>query len=248
MSAVIRIGTSGYQYKHWKDDFYPKDLPVKDWFDFYAKHFDTVEINNTFYKMAEAGTFAEWKEAAPEGFCYAIKYSRYGTHLKKLKDPADHVNYFMDRVSHLGHLLGPILVQLPPKWKRNVKRLKEFLEETPKGLRWAVEVRDPHWLHEDFYDLLREYDTALVIHDMIPYHPREITSNWTYLRFHGENYQGSYSDLQLEAIANDIKDHTAHGRDVFVYFNNDLGGHAVRNAQALKKKLGIWSKPREISE
>lgn len=239
MSSTIRIGTSGYQYKHWKGDFYPKDLAVNDWFNYYGGHFDTVEINNTFYKMAPAETFAEWKEVAPKDFCYAIKYSRYGTHLKKLKDPKDHVNYFMDRVSHLGDFLGPILVQLPPKWKRNIKRLEDFLKETPEGLRWAVEVRDPDWLHEELYNLLKAHDTALVIHDMIPHHPRVITSNWIYMRFHGENYQGSYSNDELEEIADDIRDHGSHGRDVYVYFNNDLGGHAIRNAQTLKKKLGI---------
>lgn len=239
MAPEIRIGTSGYQYKHWKGDFYPKKLPVKDWFAHYIKHFDTVEINNTFYKMASAETFEQWKETAPDNFCYVIKYSRYGTHLKRLKDPEDHVNYFMDRVSHLGEFLGPILVQLPPRWKRNIHRLRRFLETTPEDLRWAVEVRDPEWLHEEFYDLLRHYKTALVIHDMIPYHPRVVTADWTYLRYHGQNYQGSYDEQQLDAIAEDIRDHKDQGRDVFVYFNNDLGGHAIRNAKTLKKKLSL---------
>lgn len=234
----VYIGTSGYQYKHWKGDFYPEKMSVNDWFAHYAKHFDTVEINNTFYRMANAEVFADWREAAPKDFCYIIKYSRYGTHRKKLKDPKDHVNYFMDRVVHLKETLGPILVQLPPNWKRNAQRLDEFLNETPKGLRWAVEIRDPDWLHEEFYEVLRRHDAALVIHDMIPYHPRVVTTNWTYLRFHGQNYSGSYSDEQLENIAQDIEDHLAHKRDVYVYFNNDLGGHAIWNALSLKKKLG----------
>ena len=238
MAAKIRIGTSGYQYKHWKGDFYPKKLPVKDWFEYYARHFNTVEINNTFYRMAQAETFAEWKEAAPKDFCYAIKYSRFGTHLKKLKDPEGHVDYFLERVIHLGDTLGPVLVQLPPNWKRNLERLQKFLEVTPKDLRWAVEVRDPDWLSEEFYEVLRTENAALVIHDMIPHHPRVVTADWTYLRYHGQNYSGSYSEEQLSAIAGDIRDHQEHGRDVFAYFNNDLGGHAVWNAIALKKMLG----------
>ena len=238
MAAKIHIGTSGYQYKHWKGDFYPEDMPVNDWFDHYTKYFDTVEINNTFYRMASAETFENWREAAPKDFCYIIKYSRYGTHLKRLKDPEGHVEYFLDRVSHLKDTLGPILVQIPPNWKRNPKRLEEFLQVTPQDLRWAFEVRDADWLHEEIYDILRKHQTALVIHDMIPYHPRVVTADWVYLRYHGQNYQGSYSEEQLDRIADDIRDHQGNGRDVFVYFNNDLGGHAIRNALTLKEKLG----------
>lgn len=239
MKPQIKIGTSGYQYKHWKGDFYPKDLPVKDWFEHYLQYFDTVEINNTFYRMPDEETFIKWRKAAPRDFCYIIKYSRYGTHIKKLKDPADHVNYFLERVHQLKSLLGPILVQLPPKWKRNKERLEEFLKVLPKDLRWAVEFRNPDWLQDEIYDLLREYDASLVIHDMIPHHPRIITTDWIYLRFHGQNYSGSYSEKKLKAIAEDIRDHSSHGRDVFVYFNNDLGGHAIRNALTLKKMLNL---------
>ena len=239
MAKKIYIGTSGYQYKHWKGDFYPEDLPVSRWFGHYVKFFDTVEINNTFYKMAEAETFAEWKKAAPEGFCYAIKYSRFGSHLKKLKDPEAHVNYFMDRVVHLEDKLGPILVQLPPNWKPNLPRLEEFLKVIPEGLRWAVEIRDERWLSNEFYELLQKYEAALVIHDMIAHHPRVVTTNWTYFRFHGKDYSGRYFAEQLDQIAKDIEDHVAHDRDVYVYFNNDLGGHAVRNAISLKQKLGL---------
>lgn len=237
VAKKIYIGTSGYQYKHWKGDFYPEDLPVSQWFDHYIKFFNTVEINNTFYKMAEAETFAEWRKAAPDGFCYAIKYSRFGTHLKKLKDPKGHVNYFMDRVVHLKEKLGPILVQLPPNWKPNLPRLEEFLQILPKDLGWAVEIRDLRWLTDELYELLQKYNAALVIHDMIPNHPRVVTTNWTYLRFHGQNYSGSYSGKEIENIAKDIEDHVAKDRDVYVFFNNDLGGHAVRNALSLKEKL-----------
>ncbi|UJH90068.1 DUF72 domain-containing protein [Antarcticibacterium sp. 1MA-6-2] len=239
MDSKIYIGTSGYQYKHWKGDFYPENLPVSQWFEHYCKFFDTIEINNTFYRMASAETFHNWREAAPEGFCYVIKYSKYGTHNKKLKDPEGHVNYFLDRASHLKKTLGPILVQLPPNWKRNYPRLDEFLQETPKGLRWAVEIRDPDWFSEELYELLRKHEASLVIHDMIKDHPVELTTNWVYLRFHGENYSGSYTEEQLNGIAASIREYWEEKKDVFVYFNNDLGGHAVRNAITLKDKLGI---------
>ena len=239
MKPKIYIGTSGYQYDHWKGDFYPQDLPVSGWFGHYSKFFDTVEINNTFYRMASAETFEEWRKAAPKDFCYAIKYSRYGTHRKKLKDPADHISYFLDRASHLENTLGPILVQLPPRWKRNYPRLDEFLKEAPKDLRWAVEIRDPDWFSPEFFELLRNHKSSLVIHDMIKDHPRDLTADWVYLRFHGDNYSGSYTNEELDQIAGEVQGYKDAGKDVFVYFNNDLGGHAIRNAITLKEKLGV---------
>lgn len=239
MPAKIHIGTSGYQYDHWKGDFYPEDLPVKDWFEYYSRSFDTVEVNNTFYKMSKAETFDDWRKAAPKDFYYAIKYSRFGTHRKKLKDPEGHVNYFLDRASHLKKTLGAVLVQLPPNWKRNYERLEEFLKETPQDLRWAIEIRDPDWFSQEFYDLLKKYKSALVIHDIIKDHPQELTADWVYLRFHGKNYSGSYSKKQLEKISGDVREYHDKGKDVFVYFNNDLEGHAVRNALSLKEMLGV---------
>lgn len=239
MASKIYIGTSGYQYKHWKGDFYPKELPVSAWFEHYCKFFDTVEINNTFYRMASAETFDQWRKAAPDGFCYAIKYSKYGTHSKKLVDPEGHVNYFLDRAVHLKEKLGPILVQLPPNWKRNYERLDAFLNETAKNLRWAVEIRDPDWFSEEFYELLKKHNASLVMHDMIKDHPVEVTTDWIYLRFHGHNYSSSYSEEQLESIAANVRKYKDEDKDVFVYFNNDIGGHAIRNAITLKEKLGL---------
>ncbi len=236
--AEIRIGTSGYQYKHWKGDFYPDDLPISGWFDHYVKFFDTVEINNTFYRMADADTFDQWRKAAPKDFLYAIKYSRFGTHLKKLKEPEGHVNYFLDRVLHLKEALGPVLVQLPPKWKPDLERLDAFLTEAPRELRWAIEVREKQWLGDDLYALLQRHQAALVVHDMIPNHAMELTTTWTYFRFHGQNYSGDYSDKQLEEIAANIREIHEKGCDVYVYFNNDLGGYSPRNALSLKEKLG----------
>ena len=151
------IGTSGYQYDDWRGRFYPSELPKSAWFAYYAEHFDAVELNATFYRLPEAATFERWRAAAPEGFRYALKFSRYGTHLKKLKDAADTIGLFIARARLLGSSLGPILVQLPPRWDVNVDRLEAFLEAAPKQYRWAIEFRDPSWLCEQVYALLRKH-------------------------------------------------------------------------------------------
>jgi uncharacterized protein YecE (DUF72 family) len=234
-AAEVRIGTSGYQYDHWRGPFYPDDLPKRRWFEYYAGRFDTVEINNTFYRLPKEETFDRWREQAPDGFLYVLKYSRYGTHIKRLKDPARHVDAFMERAVRLEKHLGPILVQLPPHWHADVDRLAAFLDATPGEQRWAIELRDPDWLREEVYAVLREHGAALCIHDMLDEHPRFTTADFTYLRFHGDHYRGSYSPQALSAAARRIRDHLAHGRDVFVFFNNDERGYAVENAMDLRR-------------
>jgi uncharacterized protein YecE (DUF72 family) len=231
----VRIGTSGYQYKHWKGLFYPTDIAQKQWFTHYAKHFDTVEINNTFYGLPAPETFDAWRKQAPPGFLYVIKFSRYGSHLKRLKDPRATLRVFLERAERLRDLLGPILVQLPPNWRVDVPRLAEFLDAAPLSLRWAVEFRDPSWLCEEIFTLLESHNSALCIHDMIKDHPRRITADWTYLRFHGRNYSGSYAPEQLQAEAKWIDRQVAAAKDVYAYFNNDLHGHAVTNAADLRR-------------
>ncbi|MEA3366208.1 MAG: DUF72 domain-containing protein, partial [Candidatus Hydrogenedentes bacterium] len=192
----LRVGTSGYQYDHWKGVFYPDELSKNEWFEHYASHFDTVEINNTFYNLPETSTFKNWHDRAPNSFRYALKFSRYGTHMKKLKDPDASLGMFLERAEHLKTFLGPILVQLPPHWKSNPDRLDAFLAAAPKRHRWAVEFRDPSWLCESVYTVLREHGAALCVHDMLPDHPEKLTTDWTYLRFHGPQhtlkYQGDY--------------------------------------------------------
>lgn len=234
----VRVGTSGYQYDDWSGRFYPEDMPKSHWFEHYAKHFDTVEVNGTFYGLPEAETFERWKEEAPDGFCYALKFSRYGSHLKKLKDAEDTIGLFIERAKRLGPTLGPILVQLPPHWNVDVDRLAAFLQAAPKRYRWAIELRDRSWLCKDVYDLLRAHDAALCIHDMIEDHPRVTTAGWVYLRFHGDHYAGSYSHQALSGAARRIRSHLDEGRDVYVYFNNDIGGCAVQDAQDLRRYLG----------
>ncbi len=232
----LRIGTSGYQYDHWQGVFYPEDLRKKEWFGYYCRYFDTVEINNTFYNLPEAKTFDAWRKAVSDDFCYVLKYSRYGSHIKKLKDPKQHVDRFVERASRLGPRLGPVLVQLPDRWKPAADRLDAFLEAVPDTWRWALEFRDRRWLNEEVYQVLRKHRAALCIHDMIRQHPEEITAEWVYLRFHGKN-GGAYGSNELGETARRIAGYLKQGLDTYVFFNNDAGGHAVYNALELKRDL-----------
>jgi uncharacterized protein YecE (DUF72 family) len=231
----LRVGTSGYQYDHWRVRFYPRGLPKRRWLEHYASHFDTVEINNTFYQLPSEHTFDAWRGEVPEGFCFALKFSRYGSHLKRLKQPEDSIGHFLERARRLGTALGPILVQLPPRWSPDPGRLAAFLDAAPRSHRFAVEFRDPRWLCEPVYRILRRHRAALCVHDLIERHPREITADWVYLRFHGERYAGSYSHQFLTAEAARIRRELRRGLDVYAYFNNDVGGHAVRNALDLRR-------------
>lgn len=231
----LRIGTSGYHYDHWAGVFYPESLPRSRWFEHYAARFDTVEINNTFYRLPGASTFDDWRERAPDGFLYALKFSRYGTHLKHLKDPAETVGNFLEVARRLDDRLGPILVQLPPGWRADPGRLRGFLAAAPADLRWAVEVRDPSWLCPQVYEVLREAGAALCIHDMIEDHPQQLTARWTYLRYHGRDCAGGYAHQKLAAEADRIARRLAEGTDVYAYFNNDVGGHAISDAADLRR-------------
>jgi len=231
----VFIGTSGYQYPHWRGRFYPQDMPKRRWFEHYAAHFDTVEINNTFYHLPAASTFDAWREQTPREFLYVLKFSRYGSHLKCLKDPRDTIGAFLERAERLGPFLGPILVQLKPNWGRDLERLKGFLNAMPHDRRWAFEFRDPSWLTGGVFDALRRHNAALCLHDMLENHPEVVTADWTYLRFHGDRYSGSYSHQYLTARARRMAGWLADGLDVYAYFNNDAEGHAVRNALDLKR-------------
>lgn len=232
--ANFFCGTSGYQYDHWRGSFYPDDLPRGRWFGYYAGIFGCVEINNTFYGLPSVGTFRNWREEAPSDFLYALKFSRYGTHMKYLKDPAETIGAFLEGARELGPHLGPILVQLPPRWKPDPERLDAFLGEAPETFRWVLEFRNPLWLREDIFQILADHGAALCIHDLLEDHPRELTTSWTYLRFHGpEEYAGSYPSQVLQGEAGWITARLGEGRDVYVFFNNDQGGAAPRNAREL---------------
>lgn len=231
--GCFRVGTSGHHYELWRGVFYPESLSSENWFDHHARSFDTVEINNTFYRPPEGDTFVVWRERAPHGFLYALKFSRYGSHLKHLKEPADAIDNFLQAAGRLEDGLGSILVRLPPRWAADPGQLEGFLEAAPEDLRWAVEVRDPSWLGEAVYAVLRRAGAALCIHDMIEDHPREITANLDLsLRYYGDRYVGSYSHQKLTAGAERITGRLANGTDVFAYLNKDQGG-AVFNARDL---------------
>ena len=208
-------------------------------FQYYARYFDTVEINNSFYRLPAATTFDNWRESSARDFCYAVKGSRFITHMKKLKDPQSSSEKFFLVAERLGEKLGPILFQLPPRWKVNTERLEAFLRIIPREHQYAIEVRDESWLVPEVYALLRKYNVAFCIHDFADMKvPREITADFTYIRFHGPTsakYWGSYSDAELRSWADQIKQWRRTLTPVYAYFNNDPEGAAIRNALTLKE-------------
>ena len=242
MAANVRarVGCSGWQYRHWKGNFYPAELPQARWFEHYATVFDTVEINNSFYRLPEATTFAKWAAAAPRGFEFAVKASRFLTHMKKLKDPEEPIDRFFTRAGSLGRHLGPVLYQLPPGWKLDRARLEHFLQALPDTAGHVIEFRDPTWYTDEVYALLERHRVSLCLHDM----PGSATGRIRigpsiYVRFHGASgrYDGSYPDRRLGDWAEWLDGHLRRGVAVHAYFNNDIGGHAPRNAVVLRRLL-----------
>ena len=239
MSGVVRIGTSGWHYKHWLSLFYPEKFPADQMLSFYAQHFDTVELNNSFYHLPLASSFDKWRETTQRNFVFAVKGSRFITHMKKLKDPESSTEKFFHVVERLGNKLGPILFQLPPRWKINLERLTEFLQALPREHRYAFEFRDESWLVKEAFDVLRQHNAAFCVHDLATMKtPLELTADFTYIRFHGPGaakYQGSYSKAQLKEWAGRITEWRRQLKGIYVYFNNDIGGHAVKNAFTLRE-------------
>ncbi len=234
------IGTSGWHYKHWKGTYYPADIKAADQFSVYQERLGTVEVNNTFYRLPEAETFGNWAAASKEDFIFSVKASRFFTHNKKLNVSKEEMHLFFDRVSHLGEKLGVILFQLPPKWKMNTERLRYFLSNLPEGYRYTFEFRDQSWYHEEVYSILKEFNIAFCIYELAGHRsPEVITADFVYIRLHGpgEKYSGDYSKQVLAAWARKCKKWMKEGRDVYVYFDNDIGGHAGFNAGELKNML-----------
>lgn len=241
-ASKVHIGTSGWNYKHWKGPFYPQDLSSKQWFDYYAGQFHTVEINNSFYRLPAHKTFAQWRKNAPEAFFFSVKASRYITHIKKLKDPREPLARFMDHVRELGEKLGPVLFQLPPRWRCNPDRLSAFFEAVPEDCRCAMEFRDETWWDPRVYEILRAHNAAFCIYELAGQQtPPEVTADFVYIRLHGpeEAYQGRYDDETLAAWAASIRDWVSDGLSVYCYFDNDENGYAARNALRLQQMLEI---------
>ena len=239
-TCEIRVGTSGWYYDHWLGRFYPDDLPKNKWFEHYARHFDTVEINNTFYHLPKPQTLSRWHKLAPKGFVYAVKANRYITHIKKLKDTSDALERFFDAVTLLKGRLGPILYQLPPSLHIDLDLLTSFIKLLPKKRPAVFEFRHKSWYVEETFDLLGASDAALCIHDMPGNEsPRRVTADTIYVRFHGTQgrYSGNYTDKMLAEWANWLKEQSKSARTVYAYFNNDAHAHAVNNATQLRHEL-----------
>jgi uncharacterized protein YecE (DUF72 family) len=243
MSQLL-VGTSGYVYKDWRRRFYPAEMAVRNWLSYYAGEFPTVELNSPFYRLPRAATFRAWAAAVPPDFVFAVKASRFLTHVKRLRDPGPPLSLFMKRAKGLAGARGPILFQLPARFHLDLDRLDGFLAALGRrGIRRAVlEVRHPSWLVEAVYERLARAQVALCLHDWKE-QPVEgpLTADFVYVRRHGtrRRYGGSYTERMLQADAARIRRWRAEGRDVFVYFNNDGGAAAVRNALGLSELMGV---------
>ena len=238
----LRIGTSGWHYKHWLGRYYPEGLKPAEMLDWYARDFDTVELNNTFYHLPKETSLDTWRTSTPASFLFAVKGSRFITHMIKLKDAARGLGNFLPLAKRLGRKLGPILWQLPPGWNVNLERLEEFLGELPRGHRYAFELRNQSWMTDEVYGVLHKHNAAVCIYELAGYQsPIEITASWTYVRLHGPTrfkYRGSYSDRQLAAWAKRIDNWSAKLQAAYVYFDNDDSAFAVKNALTLKRMVG----------
>ena len=245
MSARVFIGTSGWHYDHWRGPFYPSKLPKTRWLEFYAGHFDTVEVNSSFYRLPSEAAVGGWRRGTPPGFTFSMKASRYITHLKRLKDSAEAVRRFTERVKILEGKLGPLLYQLPPNMKRDDRRLESFLAGLPPGYRHAVEFRHSSWYNEAVFAILRRYGIGLCLLDMPELRsPLVVTAGFAYIRFHGKDelYTGSYPDGELAGWADKLVSLAAGLEAVYIYFNNDYQAHAVDNARTLAGYLGVREK------
>ena len=242
--SECRIGCSGWNYEHWRNGvFYPPRLPPKRWLDFYAQHFDTVEVNATFYRLPRPSAVANWVESTSSGFLLTIKMSRYVTHVKRLRELGASLELFYSTIApHVGSPKhGPVLWQVPRTLRRNDERRREALAQLPAG-RHAFEFRDASWFVPETYDALRRRGAALVIgdHPERPFQSHELTADWTFVRFHygRRGRGGNYSERELDEWAARIAA-WREGNDVYAYFNNDWEGYAIRNALGLKSRLGL---------
>jgi uncharacterized protein YecE (DUF72 family) len=239
-STQLHIGTSGWHYQHWKSLFYPKNLSEKDFLKFYAKHFTTAEINNTFYQLPEAKTFCNWRDSVPQGFVFAVKASRYITHMKKLKDSKQPLLSLFRKIDILDEKLGPVLFQLPPNWHVNAERLGSFLKLLPDDYRYTFEFRDTSWFCPEIYDMLENYGVAFCIYDLNEVlTPKKITADFIYIRLHGPDrkYKGDYSTSVLAGWAGAFSTWSRKNKEIYCYFDNDEKGFAAKNALQLKKMI-----------
>jgi uncharacterized protein YecE (DUF72 family) len=239
------VGCSGWNYKSWRGRFYPPALPPPRWLAFYAAAFDTVEVNNTFYRLPERSTFLAWRGQLPRTFLVAVKASRFLTHMKRLKDPEEPLARLFSRATALDRRLGPVLYQLPASFRIDLARLETFLRALPrswdgKRIRHVMEFRDPSWYVSETFQLLDEQRVALCLHDKAGSEiDKPFVGPFVYIRFHGTSgrYHGSYTARQIDWWAHRLAECANAGQRTFAYFNNDPDATAVRNASSLRSAL-----------
>ena len=234
----MRVGCSGWNYKSWKGPFYPSGLAASKWLPYYAERFDTVEINNTFYRLPEAQTFAAWRAQVPAGFLFAVKASRFMTHMKRLRDPQEPIERLFSRVHALGPCLGPVLYQLPGNLQFDLPLLDAFLRALPRRVQHVVEFRHRSWYVDATFDCLERHGASLCLHDKDGSEIAEpFVGRCVYVRFHGTSgrYHGSYSNTTLSGWAKRLVARWREGRDVYAYFNNDPDAVATQNAETLRR-------------
>jgi len=230
------IGTSGWHYEDWRGLFYPEELAKSQWLKFYADHFATVELNNSFYRLPSEKAFISWRESTPMNFVFAVKVSRFITHIKRLRNVEAPLENFLARANLLQQKLGPLLYQLPPNMKRNNEILETFLSLLPKQYRHVFEFRHESWIDDGVFDLLRRHNAGLCVFDMPGFTcPLVATADFAYVRFHGSIglYSSCYSDEELFDWAKEISNLGRNLETIYIYFNNDVEAYAVKNAQTL---------------
>ena len=239
--GALHIGTSGWHYKHWLGPFYPEGTRPAKMLDYYQRHFSTVEINNSFYRLLSPKALEQWRAATPGDFVFTAKGSRFLTHMRKLKDTGQGVARYFERTRALGDKLKVVVFQLPPNWSCNADRLDAFIAALPADYRYAFELRDESWFAEAVYDVLKRHRAAFCIYDIAGRRsPDLVTTDFVYLRLHGPGkraYEGSYSAQRLRALADRIAGWRRDGRDCFVFFDNDAEGNAPRDARRLAQRL-----------
>jgi len=240
MNPKIYIGTSGWNYNHWGEIFYPKDCPKSKWLEFYANQFGTVELNASFYRLPKPQTFENWRKRTPDNFLWSVKASRYITHIKRIKDVREPLERFFSSVALLKEKLGPILFQLPPTLSFDEELLSHFCQHLKRDHLYTLEVRHPSWAKERAIDIIRDNNIALCISDTAGRYPyiEEDTATFIYIRLHGSKklYSSEYSEEEMQAFAQKIRDWS---KDTYLYFDNDYGGYAIKNARRIKEILGL---------
>lgn len=253
MAHEVHIGTSGWQYDHWRQVFYPRGLAKSKWFDFYAAHFATVELNNSFYRQPSTANWKRWHDAAPPGFRFAVKASRYISHFIRFTNAGPSLELFFAGAGLLGEHLGPVLFQARPDFARtpgNVERLDAFFALLPRSVASVIEFRDSSWYVEETFALLRRHGIALCCHDMQgSVSPIVATAPTAYIRLHGstKRYASSYDESEIRQWAANIDTLSREADETWVYFNNDAHGYAVENARAFADVLGQPAPPAPVA-